>query len=280
MEKKSWVCTVIIQLVLCFALYCAINMGEPQTPAYRNRIRHRISEIYFISVRGGFRPVKQQTRLLNQIENMMYAYEVRFVINISELGEDDPLSQHIIIVHLLKRFGSLVNSKCRYTTIALNGDGPDYFLKQFNISSGRTFAIIDLNTGKIQDSSSGIDEHQLKQLSRKLELSNSNWHIATASHALFCNQSLEQTKRNDFLHQMLLKHGVDAYLTGQSCDNEALIQGPYLTTISQGSYPPKEMVNMFLLHRVSPLEITTYGVGFKGDIVLQSTIRQRGSAAM
>ncbi|KAL8236940.1 hypothetical protein R6Q59_018021 [Mikania micrantha] len=275
MEKKSWVCTVIIQLVLCFALYCAINMGEPQTPAYRNRIRHRISEIYFISVRGGFRPVKQQTLLLKQIENMMYEYEVRFVINISELGEDDPLSQYAT-----QYFNSL--KVPWYTTIALNGDGdgPDYFLKQFNISSGRTLAIIDLNTGKIQDSSSGIDELQLKQLSRKLELSNSNWHIATASHPLFCNQSLEQTKRNDFLHQMLLKHGVDAYLTGQSCDNEALIQGPYLTTISQGSYPPKEMVNMFLLHRVSPLEITTYGVGFKGDIVLQSTIGKRGSATM
>ncbi|KAJ0918108.1 hypothetical protein HanRHA438_Chr05g0213811 [Helianthus annuus] len=79
---------------------------------------------------------------------------------------------------------------------------------------------------------------------------------------------------------MLLKHGVDAYLSGQPCDNEARIGGPYLTTTSQGSYTPKEMVNMFLLHRVSPLEITTYGVGFNGEVILESTVRQRGRDSM
>ncbi|KAI3811310.1 hypothetical protein L1987_21031 [Smallanthus sonchifolius] len=228
MEKKSWVCTVIIQFALCVALYCAINLGEPQTPTYRTGIHRQPNQIYFISVRGGFRPLKHQTRLLKQIEKVMYAYNVGFVINISELGEDDPLLQN--------------------------------------------------------DASSGIEELQLKQLSRKLELSNSNWRIAAVFHPLFCNQSFQQTqaKRNDFLHQMLLKHGVDAYISGQSCDNEARIGvgGPYLTTISQGSYPPKEMVNMFLLHRVSPLEITTYGVGFKGDIIDESTVWQKGREAM
>ncbi|XP_076900456.1 uncharacterized protein LOC143554620 [Bidens hawaiensis] len=85
---------------------------------------------------------------------------------------------------------------------------------------------------------------------------------------------------NDYLHQMLLKYGVDAYLSGESCDHELRIGGPYLTTLSKRSYPSMEMVNMFLLHRVSPLEITTYGVGFKGDIIHESTIRQRGRDAM
>ena len=31
----------------------------------------------------------------------------------------------------------------------------------------------------------------------------------------------------------------DAYLSGQSCANEARIGGPYLTTVTQESYPPK-----------------------------------------
>lgn len=31
----------------------------------------------------------------------------------------------------------------------------------------------------------------------------------------------------------------DAYLSGHSCDNEARIEGPYLTTISQESLPFK-----------------------------------------
>ncbi|KAK9055161.1 hypothetical protein SSX86_026243 [Deinandra increscens subsp. villosa] len=196
---------------------------------------------------------------------MIYAYNVEFVINISELGEDDPLLQNAT---------QYFNSRKApwYTTIALNGDGPDYFFKQFNISSGRTLDIVALNTQRY------TEELQLKQLSRKLDLSNSNWRIAVVSHPLCCNKSSEQTeaKRNDFLHQTLLKHGVDAYLSGRSCDDEARIGGPYLTAISQGSYPPKEMVNMLLLHRVSPLEITTYGVGFKGDIIYESTVRQRG----
>ncbi|KAI3801734.1 hypothetical protein L1987_29848 [Smallanthus sonchifolius] len=277
MEKKSWVCTVITQFALCVALYCAINLGEPQTPTYRTGIHRQRNQIYFISVQGGFRPLKHQTRLLKQIEKVMYAYNVGFVINISELGEDDPLLQNAT-----QYFNSLKTPW--YTTIALKADESDYFFKQFNISSGSTLDILALNTQKIQDSSSGIEELQLKQLSRKLELSNSNWRIAAAFYPLFCNQSLEQTqaKRNDFLHQMLLKHGVDAYISGQSCDTEARIGigGPYFTTISQGSYPPKEMVNMFLLHRVSPLEITTYGVGFKGDIIDESTVRQKGREVM
>ncbi|KAJ0569548.1 hypothetical protein HanRHA438_Chr05g0213801 [Helianthus annuus] len=96
MEQKSWVCTVTIQLALCFALYCAINIGQPQTASPRLP-----NEIYFISVVGGLRPLKQQTLLLKQIEKVIYAYDVGFVINISELGEDDPLLQHLITVFVV-----------------------------------------------------------------------------------------------------------------------------------------------------------------------------------
>ncbi|KAI7749210.1 hypothetical protein M8C21_004494 [Ambrosia artemisiifolia] len=229
MDQKSWVCTVITQLSLCFALYCVISIGEPQTPS---GLQRQPNEIYFISVVGGYRPLKQQTHLLKQIEKMIFAYDVGFVINISELGEDDPL-----LHHATQYFNSL--RAPWYTTVSQQAEGPDYFFKQFNISSGRTLAVISLNTKKLQDSSSDIEELQFKQLSRTLELSNSNWHIATVVHPLFCNQSLEQTraKGNDYLHHMLLKHGVDAYLSGQSCDNRT--GGPYLAAISQGSYPPK-----------------------------------------
>lgn len=274
MEKKSWVCTLIIQVALCFALYYAINLGQPQSPIYRNGIQHQSNEIYFISVQGGFRPLKQQTDLLKQIEKVINTYKVGFVINISELGEDDPLLQNAT-----QYFNSLKSPW--YTTVALKDEDPDYYFKQVNISSGRTMDIIALNTRKTQDSLSGIGEVQLTRLSRKLESSNSNWHIAAGFHPLFCNQSLDQTQKgNDDLHQMLLKHGVDVYLSGQSCANEARVGGPYLMTISQGLYPPKETVYMFLLHRVSPLEIATYGVSFKGDIIHESTVRQRGREAM
>ncbi|PWA51289.1 calcineurin-like metallo-phosphoesterase superfamily protein [Artemisia annua] len=270
MEKKSWVCTIMIQLVLCIGLYYAINVGQP----YRAGIKGQSNESYFISVVGGFRPLKKQTHLLKQMEKVINTYEVGFVINISELGEDDPLSQNAT-----QYFGS---SKAPwYTTLARKGEESDYFIKKVNISSGRTLDIIALNTEKIQDSSSGI-EVELKLLSRQLELSNSNWHIAAGFHSLFCNQSVEETQANgnDILQQMLQAHGVDAYISGQPCANEARIGGPRLTPISQGSYRRKGISNLFLLHRVSPLEIASYGVGFKGNIVHESTIRQRGRETM
>ncbi|CAI9298318.1 unnamed protein product [Lactuca saligna] len=259
------------QLALCFALYYAINFGEPQTPTYRLRIHRQFSEIYFISVRGGVRAPKEQIRLLKQIEKVMNTYKVGFVINISELGEDDPLLQNAT-----QYFNPL--KAPWYTTVALQDMKPDYFFKQVNVSSGRTLDIIALNNGMIQDPS----EVQLKFLSRKLESSKSNWHIATGFHPLFCNQRWNQTqaKGNNVMLQMLMDHGVDAYLSGHSCGNETHIEGPYLTTINQGSIPFNVMKNMFLLHRVSSLEIVTYGVSFKGDIVHESTFRQRGREVM
>ncbi|XP_076900458.1 uncharacterized protein LOC143554624 [Bidens hawaiensis] len=143
MDQKSWACTVTVQLVLCFALYCAINISEP------TGIHLQPHQIHFIS-----------------IEKVMYAYNVGFVINISDLGEDDPL-----LLNATQYFNSL--KVPWYTTMSLKRDGPDYYFKQFNISSGRTLAIIDLNSHKAQDSSTAIEE---VQLSRKLELSNSNWY--------------------------------------------------------------------------------------------------------
>lgn len=276
MEKKSWACTIMIQLGLCIGLYYAINVGQPQTPSYRAGIKSQVNDVYFISVVGGFRPLKKQTHLLKQIEKVINTYKVGFVINISELGEDDPLLQNAT-----QYFGSL--KAPWYTTITLKGEEPNYLFKQVNISSGRTLDIISLNNIKIQDSSSSSGDFELKRLSRKLELSDSNWCIAAGFHSLFCNQSVEQTQAkgdNVLLHQMLLKHGVDAYISGQPCANKTRIGGPHLTPIGQDSYLQKEMTNLFLLHGVSPLEIVTYGVSFKGTIVHESTIKQRGREAM
>ncbi|KAJ9548478.1 hypothetical protein OSB04_021021 [Centaurea solstitialis] len=280
MEKKSWVCTISIQLLLCFVLYCAINIHQPQKT-------NNGDEIYFITLRGGFRPFKQQTRLLKQIEKVMNTYKVGFVININELGEDDPLLQNATQYFRSSKVPWYIISQntCQpicffdglYTTTALRGEEPDYV---FNISSERMLDIIAINTRKTQDPLSDKGKVDLKGLSRKLDSlsGNSNWHIAAGFHPLFCNQT--QSNGNGVLHQMLLKHGVDVYLSGQPCANEARIGGPYLTTITQESYPPKEMVNMFLLHRVSPLEIVTYRVSFKGDMIHESTVRQRGREMM
>lgn len=65
MGKPSWVCTVITQLSLCLAALIAFNLGRPWEKSISNC--SRFLDIYFISVRGGFRPLNQQTRLLKQV---------------------------------------------------------------------------------------------------------------------------------------------------------------------------------------------------------------------
>jgi hypothetical protein len=75
MEKSSCLCTIFTQVSLCFALYLALNLGQP---IYRNRRESRALDLYFISVRGGFRPLKQQTHLLKQVKLSFFFIEFFF----------------------------------------------------------------------------------------------------------------------------------------------------------------------------------------------------------
>uniref|UniRef100_A0A2P2KIE7 Uncharacterized protein MANES_14G112000 n=1 Tax=Rhizophora mucronata TaxID=61149 RepID=A0A2P2KIE7_RHIMU len=96
MEKgRSWIATLVAQVFLCGALYVALNLGQPQKSNHQNRSGSgRPHDVYFISVRGGFRPLERQTHLLKQMEKVAKTYKARFVVNISEQGEDDPLAQN------------------------------------------------------------------------------------------------------------------------------------------------------------------------------------------
>ncbi|XP_075098637.1 uncharacterized protein LOC107813732 isoform X4 [Nicotiana tabacum] len=64
-------------------------------PILRNGNENIPMDIYFISVTGGVRPIEEQTLLLKQVEKVAKKFNARFVINISELGEDDPLVQNV-----------------------------------------------------------------------------------------------------------------------------------------------------------------------------------------
>lgn len=68
MEKPwNWVRTLVAQLALCFALFLSLQLGRPQKSLFSHRSASRPRDLYFISVRGGFRPVNQQTHLLKQV---------------------------------------------------------------------------------------------------------------------------------------------------------------------------------------------------------------------
>lgn len=82
MKKPSCFCTIFTQVSLCFALYLALNLGQP---IYSNRSDSRALDLYFISVRGGFRPLKQQTHLLKLVNPSFYLIQFFCFMNICYL---------------------------------------------------------------------------------------------------------------------------------------------------------------------------------------------------
>lgn len=83
MEKKSWVVTLITQLSLCFGLFLVLNIGRPQSqkPIYQKKSSDRAPlDIHFISVRGGFRPLEEQTLLLKQVSFFLVQYFFEFLL--------------------------------------------------------------------------------------------------------------------------------------------------------------------------------------------------------
>ncbi|KAL6331412.1 hypothetical protein AAG906_011350 [Vitis piasezkii] len=231
MGKPSWVRTVITQLSLCLAVLLAFNLGRPweKPMSHSSSGSSRPLDLYFISVRGGFRPLNQQTHLLKQ------TYKARFVINISELGKT--INSH----NGTWRFSTL--KVPWYSTRVSRGRGTGYFLKQIKIPFGKTLDIIGLDTGPFKH-----------------------------------------------LHHIFYKFGVDVYLSGEGCsdyarkDSIAYIRNPGsideklpLASVNGISGFSEGMVNGFLLHRVSSLEIETYFVNSAGEVVHDIVLQQRGA---
>ncbi|XP_075098630.1 uncharacterized protein LOC107813732 isoform X1 [Nicotiana tabacum] len=163
-------------------------------PILRNGNENIPMDIYFISVTGGVRPIEEQTLLLKQVEKVAKKFNARFVINISELGEDDPLVQNV--------------------------------------------------------ASNGAGDRQSQWLKETLENSESKWCIAVGFHPLVaCEDDATQTELKhelQSLHGIFLKYGMDAYISGQSCTDNAdkrpiaksktgtaRYKGPLLTKVNQ-----------------------------------------------
>ncbi|XP_057967692.1 uncharacterized protein LOC131157505 isoform X2 [Malania oleifera] len=275
MEKPSWVATVLTQVGLCFAMFLAFNLGKRDDgePMWSTK-KHR--DLYFLSVRGGFRPLEQQNQLLEQMEKVAKLFKAKFVVNTSELGEDDPLMQNGT-----GHFPSL--NIPWYTTSVSKGQTGAYFLKKIRVRYGKTMDIILLDTGSFQDPSSGRRIDLLLWLIRALERSMSKWCIIVGFHSLAaCDEHKDQMETKPFyelLHNVFLKFR-NAYLSGQECTNRS--HGgtvPYIRYPSPLDKEPlahnydllfesfSEMVSGFLLHRVSRLDIMTYFISSSGQVI-------------
>ncbi|KAG8639422.1 hypothetical protein MANES_14G112000v8 [Manihot esculenta] len=272
-KKRSWTCTLVVQVSLCVAFYLSLNLGHPQNSVYRSRggtAGTKPIDVYFLSVGGGFRPLKQQTHLLKLMENVAKAYNAKFVVNISEMGEDDPLTQNA------SRLLSSMNIPW-YTTRASKNQKVGCFMEQINITRGKTLTIASMDTESLQDSMlkgsmNSFANDQLNWLTQTIEANPKSWFIVVGYHPLVvCEDKQEKFEGKNVyepLRRIFMKYGVDAYLSRQGCINRDFqgcvnyvgITNPmksefYSDSLNASRAFQKEMINGFLLHRVGSLEI-------------------------
>ncbi|GAB4832714.1 hypothetical protein Ancab_006732 [Ancistrocladus abbreviatus] len=296
MGKPSWILTVVTQISLCFALYLALNLGQPQEAIQNNRRRSgvsRILEIYFMSVVGGFRALKQQTLLLEQMEKAVKAYDVKFVVNIGELGKDDALLQNGARPFPLLRIPWYIMEYSQQKEAVC-------FLKQIELPFGKSLDIIAVNTALLQEPSSKTINDGAGLLKRMLEPSESQWNIVFGLHPLTtCKAGTEHVEIQPIyepLHHIFTKYQVNAYFSRDGCVNYAKRggvayishRGPMgLGPLSMSTNGRRtayvssgEMDDGFLVHRVSLLEFETYFVTLTGNVTRRIVLHQRGPEAM
>ncbi|KAM7263201.1 hypothetical protein ACFE04_000884 [Oxalis oulophora] len=315
MMKPSWICTVVTQLSLCFALFLVLNLGEPQKHIINNkRVNNNNTsddDFYFISVTGGYRPLHQQTLLLKQIKRVAKAYKAAFIVNVSEFGEDDPLSQNAT--------GSFSSTKLPwYTTKASMGQPVTYFKEQIKLPRGKILEIIGVNSRFFQvspamKSSGGYISSHYSNLAQMLMAKSRDWSIVIGHEPLVnCEENKEQIAVKPVykpLHDIFMKCGVDVYLSREGCTNFARLgnvayignpglikEKPSVAASSKGgSVVSIAMADGFLLHRVTSLEIVsiqslsfqvipflkvTYFVNLATEVVYMTVVQQGGKAVM
>lgn len=285
MEKPSWICTVVTQLSLLLSLFLAFNLGQLHDSLFsQSKSGGRPLDLYFISVTGGFRSLKQQTHLLKQMEKVVRTYKARFIVDISEHGEDDPLMQNGTW-----HFSSL--NVPWFTTGASDGQGTGCFIRKIKMHYGNTLDIVGIDTPSLRDPSIDSKINQLQWLTRTLEATDSIWSIVVGFHPLAnCGEKKEQIGAErcfEPLHQIFLEFGVNAYLSQHGCTSYALERGiAYIGTPGPTVKEPylingRDLIgDGFLLHKVSSLEIVTYFVDSIGEFVSRITLQQRGKEIM
>ncbi|KMZ66571.1 hypothetical protein ZOSMA_294G00230 [Zostera marina] len=301
-KRPSWVSTVVVQVLLCVAFYVAITVWFPRARSRNTELFKRkngISDIfvarstdlYFLSVRGGSRPVHSQTQLLQQMEIVAKNIDVKFILDLSEVGENDPLLQNAT-----QHYPSL-NMLWYATGNGKNGN-EGYLLKQFALSHGQSLDIIILDMESWKNAEHKEEGNlsytsQMDWLKKSLAESDSNWRVILGYDPVIdCEEHLEERRRNlkayHILRDVFLKHKVNVYLSKMGCAGR-YFQYSGMAYIGNPSYHvetnttrEEEATNddMFLLHRVNPLEIETYFIDSSGEVVSRHTLSQWGNSVL
>uniref|UniRef100_A0A1J3GXA5 Uncharacterized protein n=1 Tax=Noccaea caerulescens TaxID=107243 RepID=A0A1J3GXA5_NOCCA len=251
MRQSSWGCTIFIQLSLCLVVYVSLHLGHPFFFSSDDGDNAGALDLHFISVAGGFRPLRRQTRLLRLMERVAETYKAKFVVSTSEHGEEDPLLQN----------ATRVSSSLKlpwYST--KNGSGN--FREHIKLPFGGFLDVIFVETGSLQQEILGgaLNDSmisQLKGLTRILKAADGDWRILVGSSTV--NKRPDEAKgvSRTFL-QIMTKYGVNLYISekartsGASDNSFSCITVPNQSE-NRGSLndSKREMEDGFLLHRVS-----------------------------
>ncbi|XP_075475141.1 uncharacterized protein LOC142505887 isoform X2 [Primulina tabacum] len=267
MKEKSWVCTLVTQLSLCIAVYVALNKGgRPEKRSLGiSAGQGRPVDVYFASVGGGFRPLEEQTLLLEQASWHPELREIPWYTTV--------------------------------TTKASKGEGKNYFVDRIRIPYGQTLDIIALDTKLVQNPSTVPGKDQLQWLMRTLNKSDVDWKLVVGFHQLFTyDYNIQKIKEQETtsrpLLSTLLRYGVDAYMSSliladhvqreatQLTNIGPTDKGPYFISLNQNIVPIVETDNGFLLHSVTSLEMVTFFVTLTGEVENMVSFRQMGRAVM
>ncbi|CAN6202287.1 unnamed protein product [Urochloa humidicola] len=286
-RQLPWRCTVAVQAALCLALYAAFSIGEPQLfPRGGGGVDalgrgSRGGGVAFLSVAGGERAPANQARLLRQMGAVAKGYEVKFVLDVAQSGENDPLWKNA------SKYIEALNIPWYYT-MSSHGRILGNFVKKVNMSYDQVLDIVGLDTGAVQEplqdgKISASYREQTKWLERSLALTSGNWKIVVGYNPLAVCNEVEEPEIMKFytpFQRIFAKYEVDAYISmGEFCgyfhrDNSMLYVGHPSPSGDQTG------VDGFFLHRVTALEMESMLINVEGKVVRRSVVRQHGTGAM
>ncbi|XP_078157833.1 calcineurin-like metallo-phosphoesterase superfamily protein isoform X2 [Carex rostrata] len=282
-KEVPWLRTFLTQAALCFFLFVAFNIGQPQikvplssAPGLgEERSFGSSTEFYFVSVAGGSRPLELQSRLLKQMGMIAKIYKPNFVLNIGQFGEVDPLWFNVTLHPELSKIPW-------YTTTASKGRGIGNFMKKIQLPYEQVLEVIGIDTGPFQNEINDTDfKEQLNWLKQTLAVTSSDWRIVVGFNPLvICNQqnNKEAMILWGLFRDIFLRYRVNAYLSTNGCSS--YFYNDRGTTYIENPRPTDRLQSSFFLHGVSPQEIKTYSVDYGGIVELKNSISQQGREAI
>uniref|UniRef100_J3MBV2 Calcineurin-like phosphoesterase domain-containing protein n=1 Tax=Oryza brachyantha TaxID=4533 RepID=J3MBV2_ORYBR len=215
-----------------------------------------------------------------KMESIAKAYEVKFVLDVAQLGEEDPLWQN----------GSLYFQALKipwYSTTSSHGQIIGNFLKKVKMPYDQNLEIISMDTGPLQEpihdgKISASSREQIKWLEQSIAVSSSNWKIVVGYDPLVvCTEAYtpKTAKFYEPLQHIFEKYAVSAYVSmGGFCgcfrrDNSMLY-------IGNPSPDDQTGPDGFLLHTVNPLEMESQLINLEGKVVERSVVHHHGLEAL